>query len=258
MTNKDFYYNKAKQEGYRSRAAYKLLQLDESEGLLETGDAVVDLGAAPGGWMQVAARAVGASGTVIGVDFQRIDPLSDEPATCISIRGDVTESETIEDVRGQLPTGTADVVMSDMAPEMTGEYSLDQARSVYLAEQAREIAVQLLRPGGHLVVKVFQGKDVADLRERMDATFEYVRASSPDASRDSSSEIYLIGKSYLDPPVRPGERVSVEITDVGSEGDGMARVDGYTLFVPDTDVGEEVTIEVTDVKARFGFARHVD
>lgn len=258
MARKDFYYNKAKQEGYRSRAAYKLQQLNEAEDLFSAGDAVVDLGAAPGGWMQLAARAVGASGTVIGVDFQSIDDLEDVPASCESIRGDVTEESTISEIKERLPGGSADVVLSDMAPEMTGEYGLDQARSVYLAEQAYNTAVALLSPGGHFVVKVFQGQDVDDLRERMETDFEYVRATSPDASRDSSSEIYLLGIGYINAPVTPGERLTVEITDVGAEGDGIAQVDGFTIFVPGTVVGDETEICITDVKPRFGFGQLVD
>ena len=258
MARKDFYYNKAKQEGYRSRAAYKLQQLNETEDLFSPGDTVVDLGAAPGGWMQIAANAVGASGTVIGVDFQRIDDIADVPASCESIRGDVTEESTISVIHERLPGGSADVVLSDMAPEMTGEYGLDQARSVYLAEQARETAVALLAPGGHFVVKVFQGQDVDDLRERMETDFEYVRATSPDASRDSSSEIYLLGVGYINAPVTPGDRLTVEITEMGAEGDGIAVVDGFTVFIPGTAVGENVEISITDVKPRFGFGQLVD
>lgn len=257
MARKDFYYNKAKQEGYRSRAAYKLTQLDDREDLFAAGDAVVDLGAAPGGWMQVAARAVGETGTVIGVDFQEIEPI-ETAATTESIRGDVTEEKTIEAVRDRLPGGSADVVLSDMAPEMTGEYSLDQARSLHLADTAREIAETLLAPGGHLVVKVFEGDGVDDLRTRMEDTFEHVSTTSPDASRDSSSEVYLIGKRYIDPPVAVGSRHDVKIEDEGREGDGIARLDGYTIFVPGTTTGDRVTVEITGVKADYGFAERVD
>lgn len=255
MSNKDFYYNKAKQEGYRSRAAYKLKQLDEQSHLFSNGDTVVDLGAAPGGWLQVAAEQVGANGTAVGIDFQRIESIEVDGPRIITVRGDVTTDSTIDDVQEKLPDGTADVVLSDMAPEMTGEYSLDQARSAYLANQAFEVADAVLAPGGDFVVKIFQGDDVADIRERLEDQFEYVRATSPDASRDSSAEIYLIGKAYLDPPVAAGDELTVEIVDIGSEGDGIASVDGYRVFVPDVEVGETVDIEITDTKARFGFAR---
>lgn len=256
MTSKDFYYNKAKQEGYRSRAAYKLIQLDEDEQLFSSGDTVVDLGAAPGGWMQVAAKRVGSGGRVIGADFQGIDPIEAD-AEVVSVRGDVTEESTMEDIVAHLPDEGADVVLSDMAPNMTGEYSLDQARSVHLASRAFDVASALLAPGGHFAVKVFQGSDVDGLRGRLEQHFEYVRTTSPDASRDSSSEVYLIGKRYLDPPVEVGDRVTVEITQMGTEGDGIASIEGYRIFVQGTEVGDEVDIEITDLKANFGFARRL-
>ncbi len=252
---RDHYYNKAKQEGYRSRAAYKLIQLDDAAELFSQGDRVVDLGAAPGGWLQVAAEAVGADGTVVGVDFQRIDAI-DAPATEVrTVQEDVTDEATVDVLCDYLPGGQADVVLSDMAPDMTGEYALDQARAAHLAEQALGVAEQVLAPGGHFVVKVFQGKDTESFRDRLESTFEYVRATSPDASRESSAELYLVGKGYVDAPVAPGDRLTLSIEDEGQEGDGIARVDGYTIFVPGTEVGEVLEAEITDVKARFGFAQ---
>ncbi|WP_227353346.1 23S rRNA (uridine(2552)-2'-O)-methyltransferase [Haladaptatus salinisoli] len=252
MTGRDHYYNKSKQEGYRSRAAYKLKQLDETAHVLHEGETVVDLGAAPGGWLQVAAEKVGESGTVVGVDLQRIDDLDGVE----TIRGDMTEDETRERVRDV--AGTADVVLSDMAPNMTGEYSLDHARSVHLARQAFETALDVLDSGGDLVVKVFQGPDLDDLREDIDREFEYVRTVSPDASRDESSEVYLVARNRLTAPVRAGDTLEVTIEGVGSEGDGVAKVDEYTLFVPNAEEGETVEIRVEAVKPRFGFARRVD
>ena len=258
MTTRDEYYNRAKQEGYRSRSAYKLIQLDDLEDLLAPGDTVVDLGAAPGGWLQVAAAAVGEAGTVIGVDFQRIDPLEDDHgATVETIRGDVTDPDTLERIR-EIAGGPVDVVLSDMAPNVTGEFSLDQARSLHLARTASDLALELLAPGGHLVVKVFQGPDVGALREDLEAEFRYVRVTAPDATREASSEVYLIGKGRLAVPVGPGEELTVEIESRGSEGDGVASVAGYRLFVPDAAPGETVTVRVTDVKERFGFAERID
>ena len=257
VSGRDEYYNRAKQEGYRSRAAYKLKQLDQLEGLIGPGNTVVDLGAAPGGWMQVAAEMAGDGGTVIGVDRQRIDPLEDDHGARIeTVRGDMTDDETREEVVEI--AGEADVVISDLAPNMTGEYNLDHARSVHLARQAFETALELLDSGGDFAVKVFQGPDLEDLREDMEEEFEYVRRTAPDASRDESSEVYLIAKGRLTAPVREGDRLTVEIVDEGSEGDGVAKVDDYTLFVRNSDEGEEVEIEVTDVKPRFGFAKRVD
>jgi 23S rRNA (uridine2552-2'-O)-methyltransferase len=257
VSGRDEYYNRAKQEGYRSRAAYKLKQLDQLEGLVGPGNTVVDLGAAPGGWMQVAAEMAGDGGTVIGVDRQRIDPLEDDHGARIeTVRGDMTDDETREEVVEI--AGEADVVISDLAPNMTGEYNLDHARSVHLARQAFETALELLDSGGDFAVKVFQGPDLEDLREDIKEEFEYVRRTAPDASRDESSEVYLIAKGRLTAPVREGDRLTVEIVDEGSEGDGVAKVNDYTLFVRNSDEGEEVEIEVTDVKPRFGFAKRVD
>jgi 23S rRNA (uridine2552-2'-O)-methyltransferase len=252
VTRKDDYYNRAKQEGYRSRAAYKLKQLHEETGIVQPGDTVVDLGAAPGGWLQVAEELVGDSGRVLGVDLQRIDDIDGVE----TIRGDMTDADTRAEVVERV--GKADVVLSDMAPNMTGEYSVDHARSVYLARQAFETALEVLEGGGDLAVKVFEGPDTGRLREDMEAEFEYVRAVHPEASRDSSSELFLVAKNHLTAPVRTGDELEVTIEDVGSEGDGIAKVDGFTLFVPGTETGDEVRVTVVDVKPRFGFAERLD
>src|SRR6056297_1755397 len=173
MPGKDEYYNRAKVEGYRARSAFKLIQLDESAGLFGPGNVVVDLGAAPGGWLQVAAERVGPDGAVIGVDRQRIDDLEDPEPRVELLRGDITEDDTRERIRriaaevtGSDPAGGAtersgdagrdadgaigavDVVCSDMAPNVSGEYELDHARSVHLARQALETAKTVLAPGG--------------------------------------------------------------------------------------------------------------
>jgi 23S rRNA (uridine2552-2'-O)-methyltransferase len=259
MARKDEYYNRAKQEGYRARSAYKLKQLDAEAGLFGPGNTVVDLGAAPGGWLQVAAEAVGPQGSVVGVDRQRIDPLDvDHGHVVETVRGDMTDPETRERIADLVGEAGADVVVSDMAPNMTGEYSLDHARSVHLARQAFETALDVLATGGDLAVKVFDGPDVADLRAEIDEEFQYVRSIRPDASRDSSSEQYLVGKHRLTAPVRPGDELVVEVEDVGSEGDGIAKVDGFTLFVDGATEGEQLRVRVTDVKPRFGFAERLD
>jgi 23S rRNA (uridine2552-2'-O)-methyltransferase len=256
MTGRDEYYNRAKQEGYRSRSAYKLRQLDGTADLFEPGDTVVDLGAAPGGWLQVAAERVGEDGTVVGVDRQRIDEL-DHPAV-ETVRGDATDESTAADLRERVGERGADVVVSDMAPNMTGEYSLDHARSVHLARMAYETALKLLAPGGDFVAKVFEGPDTDELRADIDREFEYVRTVHPEASRDASSELFLVAKGRLTAPVREGDELEVRVEDVGSEGDGIAKVDGFTLFVAGADEGETVEVRVTDVKPRFGFAERVD
>jgi 23S rRNA (uridine2552-2'-O)-methyltransferase len=256
MARKDHYYNKAKQEGYRARSAYKLKQLDETGGLFSRGDTVIDLGAAPGGWLQVAAEAVGPEGRVVGVDLQRIQSLDAENVE--TVRGDMTEDRTRERLRELVGEDGADVVISDMAPNMSGEYSLDHARSVHLARQAFEVAAELLASGGDFAVKVFDGPDLAALRADVDAEFQYVRDVRPDASRDESSELYLLAKGRTKAPVAAGDELDVEIVDRGSEGDGIAKVENFTLFVSGTEVGETLRVRVTDVKPRFGFAERID
>jgi 23S rRNA (uridine2552-2'-O)-methyltransferase len=141
---------------------------------------------------------------------------------------------------------------------MTGQYSLDHARSVHLARTAFEVALELLAPGGDFVAKVFDGEDLAALKSDVDAEFQYVREVRPDASRDSSSELYLVGKGRTTAPVAEGDEVTVEIVDEGSEGDGIAKVEGYTLFVSGATTGETRDVRVTGVKPRFGFADPID
>jgi 23S rRNA (uridine2552-2'-O)-methyltransferase len=273
MSHRDHYYNKAKQEGYRARSAYKLKQLDEAEGLLGEGRTVVDLGAAPGGWLQVAAEAVGERGAVVGVDRQRIDPLDDDHGARVEyVRGDVTDESTREAIlervgaagdaadaaRPDRAGGPVDVVLSDMAPNVTGAYETDHARSVHLARRAFETAEALLSAGGDFGVKVFEGRDLDDYRADLEPSFEYVRTLRPDASRDSSSEVYLVGKRYLTAPVRTGDELTVDVVDEGSDGDGVAKVEGYTLFVAGASEGETVDVEVTDLTANYGFAERVE
>ena len=256
VTRKDEYYNRAKQEGYRTRAAYKLKQLDREADLLSHGDRVVDLGAAPGGWLQVAAEEVGETGTVVGVDFQRIRDLDHDNIE--TIKGDMTEERTKDRLTEVIGEEGADLVISDMAPNMTGEYDLDHARSVHLARQAFAVAKEILATDGDFVAKVFQGQDLESLREEIEESFQYVRTMSPDASRDSSSEVYLVGKHRLTAPVGVGDTREVEIVDIGEEGDGVAEIDGFTVFVSGATTGETVEVRITDVKPNFGFAERVD
>jgi 23S rRNA (uridine2552-2'-O)-methyltransferase len=251
MSGRDEYYNKAKQQGYRSRSAYKLQQLDDTADLIAPDDTVIDLGAAPGGWLQVAAERAG-QGRVVGVDRQRIESIDGVE----TVRGDLTEESTQSELAERV--GEADLVLSDMAPNMTGEYDLDHARSVHLARQALDVARSVLAPGGDLVVKVFDGRDLDDLEADIEEEFEYVRTVHPEASRDESSELYLVGKGRMTAPVKAGDELTVEITDTGDEDDGIAKVEEYTLFVSDAEEGEEVRIRVEGVKPRFGFAERID
>ncbi|MFB6186671.1 MAG: SAM-dependent methyltransferase [Halobacteriaceae archaeon] len=252
MTGKDKYYNKSKQEGYRARSAYKLKQLDELSNLFSRGDTVLDLGAAPGGWLQVAAESIGKNGRLIGVDQQNIEPLEDTDVEITLIRGDITSQETKEEIFEIDPA--VDVVLSDMAPNMSGEYNLDHARSVYLARQAFQIADDVLAPDGDFVVKVFEGPDLESFEDNLTETFEYVNRTRPEATREESAELYLIGKHYISAPVTEGDILTVDIESTGDEGDGIAKVDGYTIFVEGADTGDEIEIEVSDVKANYGFA----
>lgn len=256
MGKRDTWARRAHDAGYRSRAAFKLEQLDDEFGLFRRGATVVDLGAAPGGWLQVAAKAVGGDGHVVGVDRRSIDDLPTADATVETVRGDLTNETTIESLLATID-GEADLVLSDMAPNMTGDYDLDHARSVHLARIAADIADAVLAPGGDLVVKVFEGRDIDELRDELDEQYRYVATASPEASRDASSEIYLVCRDHLTAPVATGESYTVEIVDMGDEGDGIARIDGFTVFVEGADVGDTVDIEVTAVKPRFAFARVV-
>lgn len=258
MANRDHYYNRAKQEGYRSRAAYKLKQLDEAANLVSRGDVIVDLGAAPGGWLQVAAELAGPDGRVLGVDRQRIDAIESGAgrAPVETIVGDLTEDETREAIVDRV--GRADVVLSDMAPNVSGQYELDHARSIHLARRAVDVAVAVLAAGGDLCVKLFEGPDRSALRENLATEFDHVRIVVPDATRPSSSELYLVGKGRLTAPVDVGDRLEVTVEATGDEGDGIAKVDGFTLFVPGVGPGETVEVAVTDVKPRYGFAQRVD
>lgn len=253
MAKRDTWARRAHDAGYRSRAAFKLRQLDEEFDLLERGDTVIDLGGAPGGWLQVAVEAVGGEGHVIGVDRRHIEPVTDANARVDTIQGDLTESATIDRLR-EVIEAEADLVLSDMAPNMSGDYDLDHARSIHLAQIADEVAETLLATGGTLVIKVFDGRDLESLRGDLDERFRYVATARPPASRDASSEVYLVCEGHLTAPVTVGDQLTVEIEAIGDEGDGIATVGSFTLFVPDTEVGETVEVEVTDIKPNFGFA----
>lgn len=193
----DAFWKKAKREGYRSRAAYKLMQIQARYRIIRRGALVVDLGAAPGGWSQAALEMVGARGGVIGVDLDKVRRLP--PARFI--RGDMTKAETLDEVRQELrelrPTGRgADAVISDMAPNISGVYSVDQARSVVLSKKALGTARALLRPGGNFCVKVFEGEDFAKLLADVRRSFAFVKVHAPEASRAQSSEVYVVAKGF--------------------------------------------------------------
>lgn len=186
----DPYVKRAQQEGYRSRAAYKLLGLDEKDQLLRPGLTVVDLGAAPGGWCQVAARKVGAKGRVIGIDLLDMAPV---PGVEF-IRGDFADVEGRALVESLLQGHKADLVLSDMAPNLSGVQGVDQARHYVLAELALEFAAHCLKPDGAFVVKVFQGSGFEDYLRRVKAYFHRTVIRKPDASRNESRENFLVAR----------------------------------------------------------------
>jgi len=186
----DPYVQKAKALGYRSRAAFKLLELDEKDRLLARGQTVIDLGAAPGSWLQVAVAKVGPQGRVIGLDLLEIDPL---PGAAL-IQGDFQDEAVLARLESDLGPAKADLVLSDMAPNISGIPSADQARSIGLAELALEFAVKHLKSQGAFVVKVFQGTGFAEYVAEVRRHFRTVAARKPKASRDRSSEVYLVAR----------------------------------------------------------------
>jgi 23S rRNA (uridine2552-2'-O)-methyltransferase len=186
----DPYVQKAKAEGYRSRAAYKLMEMDQKDRLLAPGQLVVDLGAAPGSWSQVAAAKLGSKGRVVAVDLLPMEPL---PRVHF-VQGDFREQEVLDALLLALGGSKADLVICDLAPNISGIGMSDQARSMYLAELALEFARQCLKPGGSLLVKVFQGAGFTEFLTAMRKAFAKVGSRKPEASRGRSSEMYLLGK----------------------------------------------------------------
>ena len=187
---RDYYYKKAKAEKYRSRAAYKLFQAIEKYHFIKNGDVVVDLGAAPGGWVQAARKIVGGRGFVLGVDLKPVEPF---PRSNVrTIIGDINEQETLEQILSMLPR-KADVVISDASPNISGIWEVDHARQIDLAHQSLKIALETLRPLGNFFVKVFEGDLLVDFINKVKRHFEVVRIIKPKASRAKSSEIFVFG-----------------------------------------------------------------
>lgn len=188
---KDYFYRKAKEEQLRSRAAYKLLEMVDRYDLIRPSDAVVDLGAAPGGWMQAALRAVGEMGYVLGVDVKEVEPL--EADNSRSIICDINDADIVDSIRGFLPKGVADVVLSDVSPNVSGVWEVDQARQIDLSRRSLLIAASVLRRGGNVFVKVFQGDLMDDFVYEVRQQFGFVRLIKPAASRKKSSELFVLG-----------------------------------------------------------------
>ena len=184
----DEFVKKAQKEGYRSRAVYKLLEIVEKKAIIRNGDKVLDLGAAPGGWSQVAAKLVGSQGKVIASDILPIELIDGVDF----LQGDFTEQSVYDDLLFMTDGVKVDVVLSDMAPNMSGQLSVDQPKSMYLAELAIEMAIKTLNPGGSFVVKVFQGDGFDVFVQNAKKVFKKVSVIKPKASRPRSKEVYLL------------------------------------------------------------------
>ncbi|GAB3341492.1 MULTISPECIES: 23S rRNA (uridine(2552)-2'-O)-methyltransferase RlmE [Chromohalobacter] len=188
----DRYVQRSWQDGYRSRASYKLLELDAKDALLKPGMTVIDLGAAPGGWSQIAADKVGAKGCVVASDLLEMDAL----AGVTFVQGDFTEMDVLERVLAALDGRRVDLVMSDMAPNMSGMAAIDQPQAMYLVELALDLARQTLSPGGRFLAKVFQGEGFDAYLKELRSSFRKVTTRKPEASRTRSREVYLLAEGF--------------------------------------------------------------
>lgn len=189
----DEYVLQSKESGLRSRASFKLLEIQEKDKILKGGMTVVDLGAAPGGWSQIAAKLVGNNGRVIASDILPMDALQGVEF----VQGDFTEDQVLQKLQLMLPREGADLVISDMAPNMTGMKVIDQAKLMNLAELALDLARSVLKPGAYLLVKVFHGEGLDHFKSDLRRSFKSVKVRKPNASRARSSEIYLLARGFL-------------------------------------------------------------
>jgi len=188
--NRDHYVKRSQQEGYRSRASYKLIELDKKDRLFRPAMTVVDLGSAPGGWSQVAAELVGDKGRVVASDILPMDSIADVEFIC----GDFTEESVLQEILDTLGDELADLVISDMAPNMSGMRAVDQPKAMYLVELALDLSQQILKPGGNFVAKVFHGEGFDEYMRLVKGSFERVVTRKPDASRPRSREVYIVAK----------------------------------------------------------------
>jgi 23S rRNA (uridine2552-2'-O)-methyltransferase len=188
----DEFVERSKREGYRSRAVFKLMELDRRDGLFKRAMLVVDLGAAPGSWSQYAAERVGPQGRVVALDTLPMDPL----AGVEFLQGDLREEDTLRRLEGALPGAEVSLVMSDMAPNLSGVNAVDQPRAMLLAELALDLAHRVLSPGGTFLTKAFQGEGFDTFVRDVRATFQTVRVRKPKASRARSREVYVLARGY--------------------------------------------------------------
>ena len=188
----DVYVKKSKEEGYRSRASYKLLEIQRRDMLFKSGMTVLDLGAAPGGWSQVAAKLVGKRGRVLASDILPMDSI----ANVEFVQGNFAERQVLDELLNRLSGARADLVISDMAPNMSGIKDIDQPQVMYLAELALDMTKTVLKPGAYFLVKVFQGEGFESFRQELRKNFDTVKTRKPKASRPKSHEIYLLAGDY--------------------------------------------------------------
>jgi len=191
---REYYYRKAKEERYRSRAAYKLLQVAKKYQFIKPSYVVVDLGAAPGGWLQVSQKLVGEKGFILGVDLKPIPPF-DLP-NVYTIVGDITDPQTVSEIKEVLPH-PADVVISDVSPNISGIWELDHARQIDLARKSLQIAISILKPKGNFFTKVFQGDMLNDFMKEVKQHFIFVKLIKPKASRTKSAELYVLALDFV-------------------------------------------------------------
>lgn len=188
----DPFVKRAQEQGLRSRAAFKLLEIQEKDHLLRPGMRILDLGAAPGSWSQIAARLVGPEGRIFALDLLAMEPVSGVTV----LQGDFREESVLADLRAQLDGSLLDLILSDMAPNLSGASAVDQPRSLYLAELALDLAREVLKPGGGLVVKIFQGEGFDRYLSELRGSFDRVASRKPKASRPESRELYLVAKGF--------------------------------------------------------------
>lgn len=186
----DSYVKKSIADGYRSRAAYKIIELNEKDKLFKSGMTVVDLGAAPGGWSQVASDKIGEGGRIIALDLLQMDSF----AQVEFIQGDFREDAIFEKLMELLNGDSVDLVISDMAPNITGQRVIDQSKSMYLVELALDFALQVLKPGGDFVTKAFEGAGMAEYRKQVQSHFASSFNRKPGSSRSESRELFIVGK----------------------------------------------------------------
>lgn len=251
MKDKDKYWKKAKKEGYRARSAYKLKQINERFNIIKRGDRVLDIGAAPGGWLQVAKELTGEEGLVLGVDKQKISKIKDVK----TIKGDINNKETLEKIKSI--NEEFDVLISDVSPDLSGNWTIDHAKSIDLSRRTLDLSKKLLNSKGRYLVKVFKGEMYQDFYKEVESSFEFTKAHSPDASRDQSAEIYIIGKNIKKTPIKEGETYKVKIIDEGKQGDGLTKINDFVVFIPKSKIGEKILINIKEIKDRYAIGEKV-